>query len=95
MRDVPGIRHGLRAAALIFRAREAILRPDFHSHADDVVALLAEQVAGDAGIDAATHAEEDACFFRVHRAPKFGAMALVVNDGAASPAGSRRGCPSA
>jgi hypothetical protein len=66
MRHAPCIRDSLRAAAFVLGARNAILRPDLHRHADDVVAPLAQQVAGNAGIDAAAHAEQDALFRSVH-----------------------------
>jgi hypothetical protein len=60
VRDAARVGDGLRAAAFVLRARDAILRPDLHGHADDVVALLLEQVGGDGRIDAAAHAEQDA-----------------------------------
>src|ERR1700712_789491 len=73
MRDAPRIRHGLRTAALILRSRDAILRPDLHRYAHDIVALLAQKVTGDAGIHAAAHPEKDALFFgQVHEAGKVG-----------------------
>ena len=62
MRNAARVRDGLRAAAFVLGPRDAVLRPDLHRHADDVVALLAQQIAGDAGIDAAAHAEQDALF---------------------------------
>ena len=70
---------GLRTAALVLGPRDAILRPDLHRHANDVVTLLAQQIAGDAGIDPAAHTEKDALFLRVHRARKVGAIAGMVN----------------
>ena len=60
MGDAAGIRDGGGAAAFILRAGDAVLRPDFHGHADDVVALLLEEMGGDGGIDAAGHADDDA-----------------------------------
>ena len=66
MGDPARVRNRLRAATFVFRPRDAILRPDFHCHPDDVVALLAQQIARDTGIDSATHAEEDALFPSVH-----------------------------
>ena len=57
MRDIAGIRDRLRPAAFVFRARNTILRPDFHRHADHIVALFAQKITGDAGIDATAHAE--------------------------------------
>src|SRR5438876_230077 len=67
MRDRARIRHRLRAAALVLRARDAILRPDFHRHADDVVTLLAQQVSGDARVHATAHSQENTLLARIHR----------------------------
>jgi len=41
-------------------AREMQSWADFHRHADDVVALLLEEMGGYGGIDAAGHADDDA-----------------------------------
>ena len=38
--DAAGIGDGRGAAAFVLRAGDAVLRPDLHRHADDVVALL-------------------------------------------------------
>ena len=73
------IGHGLRPAAFVLRARDAILRPDLHGHADDVVALLAQEITRHAGIDATAHAEKDALFACVHRAVKVRAVRPAVN----------------
>src|SRR6185369_16566346 len=79
MRDAPRIRDRLRTAALVLRPRNAILRPDLHRHPDDVIALLAEQIARDAGVDPAAHAEQDALFRAVHGTRKVGAKGGMVN----------------
>ena len=42
MRYAAGIGDRLRPAAFVLRAGDAVLRPDFHSDADHVVALLAQ-----------------------------------------------------
>ena len=49
------IGHSLRTAAFVFRARDAILRPNFHGNADDLVALLAQQISRDAGVHSPAH----------------------------------------
>jgi len=49
MRNLQRMRHrarigdGCGSAALVLRAREAILRPDLHRHADDLVPLLLQE----------------------------------------------------
>lgn len=68
MRNPQRMRHAARIgdragpAAFVLRARDAILRPDLHRHAHDIVAPLLEQVRGHAGIDAAAHSEDDPGF---------------------------------
>jgi len=42
MRDAACIGDRLRAATFVFRARDAVLRPDLHRHSDHVVALFAQ-----------------------------------------------------
>src|SRR5947207_14041814 len=79
MRDAPRVSHSLRPAAFVFRARDAILRPDFHGYTDDVVPPLAQQITRDAGIDAAAHAEKDALFFSVHCPEKVTVLLAAVN----------------
>ena len=66
VRHAAGVRDRLRPATLVFRARDAILRPDLHGDADDVVALLAQKIAGDAGVHSTAHAEQNALFCCVH-----------------------------
>src|ERR1041384_3117247 len=80
MSDAARIRNRLRSAAFVLGSRDAVLRPDLHRHADDLVALLAQQIAGDAGIDSAAHAKEDALFLSLHRARKVDAIAGMVNE---------------
>ena len=60
MGDAAGVGDGGGAAAFILGAGDAVLGPDFHGHANDVVALLLEQMGGYGGIDAAGHADDDA-----------------------------------
>ena len=55
--DRARVRDRLRAATFVFRARNTILRPHFHRHADHVVALLAQQMAGHAGVHSTAHPE--------------------------------------
>src|ERR1700719_1569646 len=58
MSDCARVGHGLRPATLVLRTRNAVLRPDFHRHANDVVALFAQKIAGHAGVDSTAHAKE-------------------------------------
>ena len=55
MSDCTRVRDRLRAATFVLCARDAILWPHFHRHADNVVALLAQQIAGDAGVHSTAH----------------------------------------
>src|SRR5436305_11479714 len=66
MRDCPAGSDPLWPTTFVFRARNAVLRPHFHCHADDVVALLAQQITGNAGVDSTAHTEKDALFFSAH-----------------------------
>src|SRR5664279_2687962 len=77
--------HGLGPAALVLGARDAILRPDFHGHTEDIVAFLAQEVTRHAGIDASAHAEKDARFACVHCAGKVRAPRQAVNSFRALP----------
>src|SRR5882672_4697421 len=61
----------LRPAAFVLRARDTILRPDLHRDADDVVALLAQQISSDAGVHSTAHAEQKTLFGFVHRNEEF------------------------
>ena len=60
VRDAARIGDRLRPAAFILGAGEAILRPDLHRHAHDIVTLLLQKIPGDAGIHASAHAQQDA-----------------------------------
>ena len=71
VRHVARVSHGLRPATFVFRARNAVLRPDFHRHADDVVALLAQQITGDAGVHSTAHPKKNALIFLCHWNRKF------------------------
>jgi hypothetical protein len=74
------VRHGLWPAAFVLRPRNAVLRPHFHCHPNDVVALLVQQITSDAGIDSAAHAKKDALFvWRIHP-QKIGESAQLVNE---------------
>ena len=66
MRYAARIGDRLRSAAFVLRARDTILRPDFHRHAYHVVALFAQQISGDAGIHSTAHAKKNALFSFVH-----------------------------
>src|SRR5437867_1450282 len=65
LRDTARVGHGLWPATFVGRARDAILRPDFHRHPDDIVIFLTQQKAGDARVDSAAHAEKDALFLHL------------------------------
>jgi hypothetical protein len=56
--------NGLRTAALVFLNGAAVLRPAAKSEADDLVALLFQQMGRDAGVDASTHTDTDALLLR-------------------------------
>jgi hypothetical protein len=77
MRDAERMRYaacigdGLRPAAFVLRSGDTILRPDLHRHANHFVALLAQQISGDAGVHSTAHAEQDALFGFVHRNEEF------------------------
>src|SRR5207244_4830081 len=67
MGDTPRVCHRLWPTAFVLRPRNAVLRPYFHRHPDDVIALLAQQITSDAGIDSAANAEKHALFVsRLH-----------------------------
>src|SRR5438270_12820322 len=71
---------GLWSATFVLRARDAILRPHFHRYADDIVPLLAQQIAGDAGVHSAAHANQHAFLVRIHRGEEFRSIADRVNE---------------
>ena len=71
MRYAARIGDRLRPAAFVLRARDTILRPDLHRHANDFVALLAQQISGDAGVHSTAHAEQNTLFGFVHRNEEF------------------------
>ncbi len=79
MGDAACVGHGLRATAFVLGARDAILRPDLHGHADHVVAFFPQEVTGHARIDAAAHTEQDALFLGNHGALKVTALFAGVN----------------
>src|SRR4029077_1009380 len=79
VRDATRVRHGLWPATLILRPRNTVLRPDFHRHPNDVIALLAQQITSDAGIDSAAHAKKHALFLSRIHSRKIGETAQLVN----------------
>src|ERR1700693_531428 len=79
MCDRACISDGLRPATLVFRARNTVLRPDFHGHTDDVVALFAQQIAGHAGVDSTAHAKQHAFSVQVHRSEELRSIGRAVN----------------
>ena len=59
---------GLRAAALVLGTVYAILRPEFQSDADDLIALLDQKRCRRRGINSPAHAADDALtLLRIHR----------------------------
>src|SRR5438309_1584785 len=64
MADCPSVSDRLRAAALIFGARNAILWPELQSNPDYIVTLLEQKRGCSRGVDSTAHADNDACFLR-------------------------------
>src|SRR5207237_10442463 len=79
MGDATRVRHGLWPATFVLRPRDAVLRPHFHRHPNDIVALLAQQITSDAGIDSAAHAKKHALFVSRTHPRKIGESAQLVN----------------
>src|ERR1700719_2764955 len=79
MSDRASVGYGLWPAAFIFRARNAILRPHFHRHADDIVSLFAQQKSGNAGIHSPAHPEQQALIVSLHWNQEFRRIAGRVN----------------
>src|SRR5438034_8423285 len=73
------VRHRLWPATFVLRPRNAVLRPHFHRHPNDIVALLAQQITSDAGIDSAAHAKNHALFVSRIHPRKIGERLLLVN----------------
>src|SRR6266536_2217999 len=73
------VRHRLWPATFVRRPRNAVLRPHFHRHPNDIVALLAQQITSDAGIDSAAHAKKHALFVSRIHPRKIGEGLLLVN----------------
>src|SRR6266436_5375083 len=71
MRHAARIGDRLRSAAFVLRARDTILRPDLHRHANDFVALLAQQISGDAGVHSTAHAEQNTLTVSIHSSEEF------------------------
>src|SRR5258705_7270910 len=66
MRHAARISNRLGSAAFVFRAGDTILRPYFHGYADDLVALLAQQISCDAGVHSPAHPQQNALFLWIH-----------------------------
>src|SRR5205085_6249925 len=81
VRDATRVRHGLWPATFILRPRNTVLRPHFHRHPNDVIALFAQQITSDAGIDSAAHAKKHALFVSRIHPRKIGESAQLVNRG--------------
>ena len=78
--DRPGVRDGLRSAALVFGAVDAVLRPELERDAHHVVALLQQQGRGGGGIHSSAHADHDACLLlRTHEPVNIRGLAQAVN----------------
>jgi hypothetical protein len=75
----PCVCHGLWPATFVLRPRNTVLRPHFHRHPNDVIALLAQQITSDAGIDSAAHAKKHALFVSRIHSRKIGEAAQLVN----------------
>src|SRR5207247_2815512 len=73
------VRHRLWPATFVLRPRNAVLRPHFHRHPNDIVALLAQQITSDAGIDSAAHAKKHALLVSRIHPRKIGERLLLVN----------------
>src|SRR5687767_9791386 len=67
VRDRPGVHDRLRSTALVFGARNTILRPKLQGDADDVVALLEQKARGSGGVDSSTQANDNASFLIGHK----------------------------
>jgi len=79
VRDATRVRHGLWPATFILGPRNTVLRPHFHRHPNDVIALLAQQITSDAGIDSAAHAKKHALFVSRIHPRKIGERLRLVN----------------
>src|SRR5438094_10474406 len=79
MGDATRLRNSLWPATFVLRPRTAVLRPYFHRHPNDVVAVLLQQITSDAGIDSAAHAKKHALFVSRIHPRKIGERLLLVN----------------
>ena len=84
--DGAGIHDGLRAAAFVFGARDAILGPEFEGDADDVVALFEQKGGGSGGIDASAQANNNAGFFGL----RHGGCKVTGDGGSVKPDASEQ-----
>src|SRR5437773_9948241 len=79
MSDTARIGHRLQPATFVFCARDAILRPDLHGHANDVIALFPQQIGCDAGVHSTAHAKQDSLFLSIHVSEEFRSSGAWVN----------------
>src|SRR5262245_33658250 len=71
MRHAARIGDRLWSTAFVLCSRDTILRPDLHRHANDFVALLAQQISRDAGVHSTAHAQQNTLFHFLHRNEEF------------------------
>src|SRR5207248_1097260 len=79
MGNATRVRDGLRPATFVLCPRNAVLRPHFHRHPNDIIALLLQQITSDAGIDSAAHAKKHTLFVSRIHPRKIGERLLLVN----------------
>src|SRR5947208_11880496 len=80
MGDGARIGDRLRTAAFVLRARDAVLWPDFHRHPNDVVALLAQQIAGDTRVDSTAHSKQNTLPVPIHQSEELRSIDDRVNE---------------
>ena len=77
--NAPRVCYRLGPATFVFGPGNTVMRPHFHRHSDDFVALFAQQITSNAGIDSAAHAQQNALFLSRTHARKIDESALSVN----------------
>ena len=60
------IRYGRGSAAFVFRPGDAILRPNFHGHADNLPSIALQKRSRHAGIHSAAHSEQHSSAIAFH-----------------------------
>src|SRR6476660_7050343 len=80
MRHAAGISYCLRAATFVLRTGDAILWPDFHRDADDLVALFTQQISGDAGVHSTAHPKKNTLLVWIHSNAEFRLSGARVNQ---------------